>query len=272
MKMRRIVLYGLSCTATLIPCAANADPVLPNFSAAVFVPGAPVNNPYLPLIDPTTRVFVAANERFELTNLGSGPTILGVKATVQRDRAFEDGRLVEDTFDYFAQDTRGNVWYLGEDVTNYIYDASGTLIRTTNESAWRAGVHGAQPGFIMPTDPAVGFSYFQEFAPLDDAVDQALIVARGQTVSTRIARYMNVLQVLETNALEPDAREFKFYAPGVGLILAQEGLSPDLTRAELTFEQSGAVPEPATLTLLTLGLGTAVAARRRRLQNDALTR
>lgn len=175
--------YVPSCT--LVPSAASADPVLPNFSAAEFIPGAPVNNTYFPLIDPITRGFIADGERFELTNLGLGPTILGVRTTVQRDRSFEDGRLVEDTFDYYAQDTRGNVWYLGEDVTNYIYDESGKLIGTTNESAWRGGVNGAQPGLIMPADPAVGFSHFQEFAPNDQALDQALIFARGITVPPR---------------------------------------------------------------------------------------
>ncbi len=253
----------LSC-AVLLPCAALADPVKPNFSAAVFVPGAPINNPYFPLLDPATRVFAGGDERFELTNLGPGPTILGVQATIQRDRAFEHGLLVEDTFDYYAQDTRGNVWYLGEDVTEFIRDANGKLIRTTHESAWRGGVHGAQPGLIMPADPAVGFSYFQEFAPQDDALDQALIFARGNALSTRVARYANVLQTLETNALEPGAREFKFYAPGVGLVMEQEGVSADLKRAELTLQETGAVPEPATLTLLMLGGATGIAARRRR--------
>ena len=258
----KTTLVVLSCA--LLPHAAFAEPVLPNFGSAVFVPGAPVNHTYFPLIDPGTRVFVGGNERFELTNLGTGPTIMGVTTTTQRDRAFENGRLIEDTFDYYAQDTRGNVWYMGEDVTEFIYDANGRLINTTHESAWRAGVHNAKPGFIMPADPTVGFSYFQEFSPVDEAIDQAKIFARGLTVSARIATYMNVLKILETNPLEPNAPEFKFYAPGVGLIRAQEGLSRDLKHADLTFQQAGPVPEPATLTLLALGLGVATAARRRR--------
>jgi len=246
----KTTLLLLSCA--LVPCTAIADPVLPTFGSAVFLPGAAVNNPYFPLIDAGTRVFAGGSERFELTNLGTGPTISGVKTTTQRDRAFEEGRIVEDTFDYYAQDTRGNVWYMGEDVTEFIYDAHGTLTKTTHESAWRAGVHHAQPGFIMPADPAVGFSYFQEFSPADDAIDQARIFARGLTLPTRIETYTNVLKILETNPLEPNAPEFKFYAPGIGLVMAQEQLSQNLQHADLTFQET---PEPATLTLLMLGLG-----------------
>jgi hypothetical protein len=258
----KTTLLVLSCA--LLPRTAIADAVLPNFSSAVFVPGAAVDNPYFPLIDPNTRVFVGGHERFELTNLGTGPTLAGVKTTTQRDRSFENGRLVEDTFDYYAQDTHGNVWYMGEDVTEFIYDANGRLTNTTHESAWRAGVHNAQPGFIMPADRTVGFSYFQEFSPADAALDQAMTFASGLTLATRNATYMNVLKVLETNRFEPNAPEFKFYAPGVGLVMSQEGLSTNLEHADLTFQQTGPVPEPATLTLLTLGLGAAVSARRRK--------
>lgn len=259
--MRLLVM--LSCAA-LVPFAARADPVLPNFSAAVFMPGAPVNNPYFPLLDPRTHAFESAGERFELTNLGPGPTILGVQSTIQRDRAFENGRVVEDTLDYYAQDTTGNVWYLGEDVTNFHYDQNGTLTGTSSESAWRGGVHDAKPGIIMLADPAVGSSYFQEFSPADEAVDQAKIFARGITVSTRIGAFANALQTLETSTAEPGVREFKFYAPGIGLVLDLDDLSPDLKRAGATFQPTGPVPEPATLTLLMLGLGAAAATRRRR--------
>jgi hypothetical protein len=265
--MRIGIMFFAVTTVALVPASGRADPVLPSFSTAVFLNGAPVNNVYFPLTDPKTRTFVAEDERFELTNIGSGPTILGVRTTVQRDRSFEEGRLVEDTFDYYAQDTAGNVWYMGEDVTNYIYDDNGNLIRTTNESAWRAGVNGALPGFIMPANPTEGFSYFQEFAPADDALDQARIFAVGQTVSVRVGTFTNVLQILETTTLELDSREFKFYAPGVGLILAHEGLSPALTNPEAIFQEQeqAPVPEPAAVLLVTSGVfGITARVRRRR--------
>ncbi len=182
-KLAASFAVALTLGSMLAPGSAASAPVLPDFSAATFVPGTPVDNRYFPLLDRKTRVYVSQesgeSNRFELTVLGTGPTILGVQTTARRDRAFEDGRLVEDTFDYFAQDTDGNVWYFGEDVTNYLYDAAGNLIGTDNASAWRAGENfadpigdPAKPGFIMPAAPAVGFEYFQEFAPDDEALDQ----------------------------------------------------------------------------------------------------
>ena len=94
-----------------------------------------------------------------------GPRILGVRTTTQLDKEYEDGLLVEKTFDYFAQDKRGNVWYMGEDVTNFHYDDDGNLIGKDHESAWRAGRRGAKPGWIMPARQIVGQRYFQEHRP-----------------------------------------------------------------------------------------------------------
>ena len=252
--------------ASLAPGSAVAEPFLPDFDAAGFTSGQPVDNRYFPMLSTDTRVYISEDpetgetgeERFELTNIGLGPVILGVQTFTQRDRAFEEGRLVEDTFDYFAQDDAGNVWYFGEDVTNYIYDENGNLIGTNSESSWRAGVNEALPGFIMPADLAVGFNYFQEFAPNDDALDQGTISALGLTVDG----FTDVLRIFETSEIEPDLREFKYYAPGFGLIRADEGLDELLQNPELIFRlQPAAVPAPAASFLL-LGLGALLARRR----------
>ena len=244
--------------------------LLPDFSAAVFVPGAPISNPYFPLLDDLTRIYTATDaegnpvdERFELTRAGAGPTILGVATTQRLDRSFEDGLLVEETFDFYAQDTAGNVWYLGEDVTNYVYDADGNLIGTNSSSAWRAGVNGALPGFAMPATQILGQSYFQEFAAADDALDQAETSAIGLTLIVGGTTFSGVVQVYETTSLDPDAREFKYYAPGVGLILAEEGLDESRRNPELTLALTTAVPEPSSALLLLLGVPLLAAWRRR---------
>ena len=85
----------------------------------------------------------------------------------------EDGVLVERTRDYYAQDTDGNVWYMGEDSVAFEYDDDGNLTGTSTEGSWRAGRNKARPGYAMPATPELGFRYFQEFAPKDEALDQA---------------------------------------------------------------------------------------------------
>jgi MYXO-CTERM domain-containing protein len=261
----------------LLWSSAFAVPTTPDFTSATFDPDQPVDHPYFPLTATGTRVYNGMEdgepieERFELTNLGPGPIIAGVQTTIQRDRDYEDGLLVEETFDYYAQDTEGNVWYMGEDVTNFEYDDDGNLIEENSEGAWRAGVNDAQPGFIMPADPEIGFNYYQEFAPEDDALDQATIFAFLDMLEVGGMTFEDVLQIFETNELEPDAREFKYYAAGFGLILVEEDLNEDLEEPEVVFALAGeatSVPEPGPFGLLLLALLPMLARRRRTVLSD----
>jgi len=268
--MRPFITSLLAATAAafMVSWPAAAATMPPDFSTAQFDPTQPINNPYFPMTDSRTYVYSGrdadgpVDERFEHTNTGQGLVIAGVQTFIQLDREFEDGLLVEETQDYFAQDTMGNVWYLGEDVKKFEYDEDGTLIGTTMEGAWKAGENGALPGFIMPAELTIGFNYFQEFAEADDALDQGTIFAFIETLTTEFGTFENVLQVLETTELEPDAREFKYYAPGVGLILVEEDLDEDFENPELTFAltQIRSVPEPGTAGLMLLGLFLGVSA------------
>ncbi len=170
--------FALALAVAVAPLTqAMSATFLPNFNAATFSPGAPVNNPYFPLTNPLTHFFEAqaigddepSTERFELTNLGVGPTLLGVQTSVQLDRAFEDGLLIEETRDYYAQDTQGNVWYFGEDVTSFTYDKNGrSLLRPTmrltrgrsgtrvspfrlSSASWAAWSKSSRPANLIPT-------------------------------------------------------------------------------------------------------------------------
>jgi hypothetical protein len=236
-----------------VAALASAAPFLPAFSAAAFVPGAPINHPYFPLpLDNKTRTYkgagATATERFEFTPMGAGPTILGVQTTARRDRAFDGALLIEETLDYFAQDKVGNVWYFGEDVTNFVYDAAGKLLSTNSKSAWRAGVSGAQPGFFIPADLTKGFNYYQEFAATDQALDQGTTFAVGGSVSIGASKFADVLQVLETTELDPAAREFKYYARGEGLVKAEEGLDANFANPAGGFELVSTSATPTTTT------------------------
>ena len=183
MRRSTLSLLAAGAVACFMSWPAVAETFLPDFSTAQFDPAQPIDNPYFPMTDTRTYVYSGrdedgpVDERFEHTNTGPGPVIAGVQTFIQQDLEFEDGLLVEETFDYFAQDTMGNVWYLGEDVTKFEYDEDGNLIGTTMEGAWRAGVNGADPGFIMPADLTIGFNYFQEHAANDEALDQGTIFA-----------------------------------------------------------------------------------------------
>lgn len=234
-------LLAFTALSLAIAQPVAAETVLPTFDAGNFTGNPVVTSPYFPVVEGQVRTYegAPADEQFILTGVGAGPVILGIKTFTLRDRSFEEGLIVEDTFDYYAQDKSGNVWYLGEDVTNYIYDRDGNLTGTNSSSSWRAGVNGALPGYIMPVDQTIGFNYYQEHAPADDALDEGTTVALLPTFTAGGVTYSNVLQVLETSDLDPKARGFKYYAPGVGLIYEAEGLRPNNKNPRQIFELTG---------------------------------
>ena len=91
-------------------------------------------------------------------------------------------------------------------------------------------MNNARPGYAMPAKLDLGFEYYQEFAPEDEALDKGETFAILDSLKVGSTTYRNVLQVLETTELEPDAREFKYYAPMVGLIRVEEGLDANLVQ------------------------------------------
>ncbi len=168
--------------ATVGACGGgdDAEPVIdpgdggdhaPTVDAADFVDG--VDHPYLPLTPGSSWVYEGVDdgetERVEIEVTDERRTVMGVSATVVRDTVYEDGEMVEDTYDWFAQDLDGNVWYLGEDSSEF---EDGELVGT--EGSWEAGVDGALPGIVMLASPEIGDAYRQEFYE-DEAEDMAEI-------------------------------------------------------------------------------------------------
>lgn len=189
-----------------------------------------VDNVYMPLRPGVRWVYEGMEggerERVEVVVTGERRRILGIDAVVVRDTVTSGGALVEDTFDWFAQDRAGNVWYLGEDSKEY---ENGEVVSTAG--SWEAGVDGALPGIVMRASPSVGHAYRQEYYR-GEAEDLAEVVRTGEDVSVPAGDFSDVLVVREWNPLEPDVVEEKSYAPGVGLVLERKVKGGD-GRAEL---------------------------------------
>lgn len=218
---------------------------LPDFASAVFSDSLNIDNPYFPLVVGTTYTYESVEDG-EITQLNTVEVlpdtrmIQGVEARVIRDRVFEGGNLIEDTFDFHAQDDNGNVWYLGEAVTNYEYDDQGNFLGTNSGGSWLAGVNGAAAGIIMEANPHVGDRYYQEFNA-NDVMDQGEVLAKGLKTTVPAGTFMNVLRTKDVAVTEPGAVESKFYAPGLGPI------------QELGFDHpTGEVNEIVRLTSVTL--------------------
>src|SRR5262245_43612043 len=159
-----------------------------------------VDNKFFPLTPGTTYFYegekegVPSSDVFIVTH--QTQRIAGVRCTVVKDRAYENGVLVEDTIDWFAQDTDGNVWYFGEDTKEL--DANGNVIST--EGSWQAGVNGAQPGIIMEAQPRVGDRYQQEFL-VGVAEDMARVSSLNKSATVPYGSFDDLLLTRESSPL-----------------------------------------------------------------------
>ena len=178
-----------------------------------------IDNPYWPM-DPGTRwtyretdqegaelkvVVTVSDQTKKIAN--------GVTARVVRDTVTEDGELVEDTFDWYAQDKQGNIWYLGENTAEF---ENGKLV--TKEGSFEAGVDGAQPGIIMPADPRDGMQYRQEYYK-GEAEDNGEVLSTDEMAQVPFGQYDNALLTKDTITIEPNVLEYKLYAKDVGPVL-----------------------------------------------------
>jgi hypothetical protein len=152
----------------------------------------------------------------------------GVTARVVHDVVTEDGAPIEVTDDWYAQDRCGNVWYLGEATTEY---ENGKAVST--QGSFEAGVDDAQAGVAVPAHPKPGLRYRQEYYE-GEAEDRAEVVSLREQVEVPYGHFRRgeVLMTRDVNPLEPKVLEYKFYARGVGPVLAI-GVSGTADREEL---------------------------------------
>jgi hypothetical protein len=188
---------------------AVCDPGAGPFSLAV-------TNPFFPLPVGHELVLegVEDEEEIELviTVLDQTEVVAGVTTRVVEERETVDGELAEVSRNFFAQAPDGTVCYFGEDVEIY---EEGEVV--SNEGQWRAGIGGARPGIIMPSNPVVGDAYRQEHAP-GVAEDRARVTAVGKEVTVPAGTFSDTLTTFEDSPLEPGAGETKVYASGIGPI------------------------------------------------------
>jgi len=175
-----------------------------------------VDNRYFPLASGTTLVSRGARNGTTETMVVTGETktIMGVKTTVVRDREVnKNNELIEDTYDWYAQDNNGHVWYFGEDTTVYKHGQA-----VSRAGSWEAGQGGALPGIIMKKHPQVGESWRQEYSK-GVAEDMAEVVGTAETVTVPAGTYTSCVKTKDWDSRHPYAAEYKYYCPGAGIVL-----------------------------------------------------
>jgi hypothetical protein len=217
-----VVVAAAGCGSESQSLPHGAEPA--NLDAADFVER--IDNPYWPMAPGSRWVYREDGQRVEVTVTDRTKEILGIRATVVHDVVTEDGELVEDTDDWYAQDKDGNVWYLGEATKEY----ENGKVKTT-EGSWDAGVDGAEAGVLLPGEPEVGMAYRQEYYK-GEAEDRGEILSLEEKVEVPFGSFEGVLMTRDTTPLEPDVVEHKFYARGLGPVLAI-GISGGSGREEL---------------------------------------
>jgi hypothetical protein len=187
----------------------------PNINPADFT--TKIDNKYFPLKPGTTFVyegkFHGAAERDEMAVTHDTKRVMGVECVVASDRVTEGGKLVEQTYDWYAQDKKGSVWYFGEHVTEY---KNGKV--SGHEGSWESGVDGAKPGIAMQARPKVGDIYRQEYYK-GVAEDRAKVLSLNESAKVPYGSYDHVLVTEEFTPLEPGVVERQYYVAGVGDII-----------------------------------------------------
>jgi len=244
--MRRLAIIAAACCLLFVGAcgdddsgsttstngAADAGSSLPQGSEPVELDPADftteIDNPYWPMARGNRWVSRSTEERIVVEVTDRTKEIAGgIEAVVVRDTVTDNqGDLVEVTDDWYAQDSDGNLWYLGEDVKNY---KDGKV--TDTAGSWEHGVDGAYGGIAIPGDPRPGVKYRQEYYK-GEAEDEAEVLSVSETVKVPAGTFENSLKTRDTTPLEPDAVEHKYYAKDVGPVL-NEKISPDRAREEL---------------------------------------
>jgi len=192
-----------------------------------------INNPFFPFQPGGLKVYAGraggtktkAIEHYLTATRTFSLNGQNVRCRILVEEAYEDGALVERSFNYFAQADDGTVYYFGE-VVNIIED--GVIV--SHEGSWLVGGptlpsdppetgKALKPGLFMPANPKLGDVFKQEdLFPIVDETDE--VVGVDLEVHVPAGKYEDAIAVKETTLLDPGT-ETKWYAPGVGVVKVQ---------------------------------------------------
>lgn len=165
-----------------------------------------------------------------------------VEAFIGGDENDDDNYIViEDTLDWYIQSKEtNNVVYMGENVRDFEEDLDGKAELVAIDGSWKAGRESSKPGILMWGDPDPDGSehplYRQEFS-LGNAEDVAELISKGEeSVSVPFGTYEeDVLKTKDWTPIAPEVFEYKFYAPGIGMV---EELNPETGEHVVLIEKS----------------------------------
>jgi hypothetical protein len=247
MRAKAALLSFVGSLALIAPQSSPARQVAIPFNPANFSNPLVINNPLLTLVPGTTLVYRAKTpdgceeNRVTVTNdtksIAAGVTARPIHDVVLAGECGGPLTLAEDTFDWFAQDNDGNVWYLGEDTKDC--DENGCV---QDPGSWEAGADVSsigslgRAGIIMLAHPRMGDQYQQEFYK-DHAEDRGAVI--GIDVDVTLTRpdairklFHHCLETKERSTIEPGSVAHKFYCPNIGMV-AEEDISRGRVRSEL---------------------------------------
>ena len=218
-----INLIFIAIAAVCTNCSMDAQEELlwkRDFNISGRILEATGRNPYFILepgyqlvLEGSTGFLGSTDVKLMITVLDETKEVDGIMTRVVEEREWKDNELYEVARNFFAIDPETNdVFYFGEEVDFY---SKGKIV--DHKGAWLAGVNDAKPGLIMPGEPEVGMMYYQEIAP-EVAMDRAEIINISYELETPAGNFSDCLRTKEGTSLNLSEKEFKTYAPGIGLI------------------------------------------------------
>jgi len=234
----------------LAPESARVDRTEPSFSNPT-----EVHNPLFPISDLPSAVLLGQVDgkpfRSETTLLSETVTIdcygVTVEALESMYVAFLDGRIEEVALDWYAADDNGSVWYMGEDVFNYL---NGKLLNT--DGTWKAGRDGPA-AMIMPADPQVGNVYRVENI-FGTVFEEVTVKSVNQTVDGPSGPVNGAMIAEELH--EDGLTEAKTFAPGYGEFFTGDQVDVEALALGIPADALSGSPPADDLVTLTTGAGS----------------